>query len=86
MEVSESDSSSSQSPDVSSATQKIVNEIKTLEKELEEIQSSCIHSKYSLKNCPHGADKAFSLKKVCDSCQMEIGYPNPDEITKWVNS
>lgn len=86
MEENESSSSSSQPQEVSNTTQRIVEEIKSLEKELEEIQNSCIHSKYSLKNCPHGADKAFSLKKVCDICQMEIGYPSPDEISQWVNS
>jgi len=86
MEENESSSSSSQPQEVSNTTQRIVEEIKSLEKELEEIQNSCTHSKYSLKNCPHGADKAFSLKKVCDICQMEIGYPSPEEISQWVNS
>ena len=86
MEENEKNSSSSQPQEVPNPTQRIVEEIKSLEKELEEIQSSCVHSNYSLKNCPHGGDKSFSLKRVCDLCQMEIGYPSPEEISKWVNS
>jgi hypothetical protein len=86
MEANESDSPSSQPQEISSTTQKIVNEIKALEKELEGIQTSCIHQKNSIKNCPTGSDHAFSLRKVCDDCQLEIGYPSQDEINKWVSS
>lgn len=86
MEENESDPISSQPQEISSTTQKIVNEIKALEKELEGIQTSCTHQKQSLKNCPIGLDNSFSLRKVCDDCQMEIGYPSPEEINKWVSS
>ena len=86
MEANESDSSSSQPQEISSTTQKIGNEIKALEKELEGIQISCNHQKHSLKNCPSGSDNTFSLRKVCDDCQLEIGYPNQEEINKWVSS
>ena len=86
MEANESDSSSSQPQEISSTTQKIVNEIKALEKELEGIQTSCNHQKHSLKNCPSGSDNTFSLRKVCDDCQLEIGYPSQEEINKWVSS
>ena len=86
MEANESDSIPSQPQEISSTTQKIVNEIKALEKELEEIQCSCKHPKYSLKNCPTGSDNTFCLRKVCDDCQLEIGYPSPEEINKWVSS
>lgn len=86
MEVSESDPKSGQDQDISATTQKIVDDIKSLEKELETIQSSCSHPSYTIKNCPHGADNSFNLKKVCDSCQAHVGYPNPEEISKWVNS
>lgn len=86
MEANESDSGSSQPQEISSTTQKIVNEIKALERELEEIQNSCQHQKYSIKNCPSGSDKSFSLKRVCDSCRMDMGYPTQEEINKWMNS
>jgi hypothetical protein len=86
MEANESGLASSQHQEISSTTQKIVNEIKALEKELEGIQSSCIHQKYSLKNCPIGSDNTFSLRKVCEDCQLEIGYPSQEEINRWVSS
>jgi len=86
MEANESDSTSSQPQEISSTTQKIVNEIKALEKELEGIQTTCSHQRNSLKNCPTGSDNTFSLRKVCDDCQLEIGYPSQEEINKWVSS
>lgn len=86
MEVSEIDPESSQSQDISRSTKKIVDEIKNLEKELEEIQSSCVHPKYSVKNCPQGLDNSFTLKRVCDECQLEMGYPTQEEVNKWMNS
>lgn len=86
MEANESDSTSSQPQEISSTTQKIVNEIKALEKELEVIQTTCSHQRNSLKNCPTGSDNTFSLRKVCDDCQLEIGYPSQEEINKWVSS
>ena len=86
MEINEGDSSSGQNQDISATTQKIVDEIKSLEKELETIQTSCSHPSNTIKNCPQGLDNSFNLKKVCDRCQAHVGYPTPEEISKWVNS
>ena len=86
MEANESDPSSGQPQEISSTTQKIVNEIKALEKEIEGIQITCSHQKHSLKNCPTGSGNTFSLREVCDDCQLEIGYPSQEEINKWVSS
>lgn len=69
--------------EISSNTKKIVEEIKSLEKELEEIQSSCLHNSYVIKNCPYGPEKSFSLRRVCEVCQMEVGYPSQEEILNW---
>jgi hypothetical protein len=86
MEVNESDSGSSQNPDISVTTQKIVKEIKSLEKELETIQDSCDHPSSSIKNSPAKGESSFCLRKICDKCQAVVGYPNPDEINTWVSS
>jgi hypothetical protein len=86
MEVIESDSTSDQPQDISKSTQKIVNEIKTLEKELEEIQNSCSHSNYSIKNSPQGPENGFCLRRICDACQAVLGYPTQEEINKWMSS
>lgn len=72
--------------EISDSTKKIVSEIKSLEKELEEIQNSCPHPTHSVKNCPSGAERSFNLKKVCDVCQIELGYPSQEEINKWASS
>lgn len=86
MEVNEVDPSSGSSPNISSTTNKIVNEIKSLEKELEEIQNSCYHPSYSIKNPPHSGEGSFYLRKICDDCQLVLGYPSQEEIKNWASS
>lgn len=86
MEVSEVDPSTGPSQDISSTTNKIVNEIKSLEKELEEIQKNCLHPSYSIKNSPQSGEGSFYLRKICDDCQLILGYPNQDEIKNWASS
>jgi hypothetical protein len=54
----------------------IQNEIKSLKKSLEEIQSDCPHLKYSVKytldlNIP---------KKICDKCNLAFGYATNQEL------
>jgi hypothetical protein len=82
MEINASGTESGHPQDVSASAQKIVSEIKSLEKELEIIQSTCIHPTYSIKDSPF--ENSFSLRRICDQCHAVIGYPNTEEINKWV--
>jgi hypothetical protein len=86
METNDNDSSSGQIQDISSTAKKIVDEIKNLEKELVEIQESCSHPKYTVKNSQISGDSGFCLRKVCDECRAIIGYPSQEEINRWTNS
>lgn len=72
--------------EISNNTKKIVEEIKALEKELGDLRSSCLHSSYIVKNCPSGPEKSFNLRRVCEICQMEVGYPSQEEILNWASS
>jgi len=56
--------------------EKIVEEIKLLEKTLDEIQSECSHTNYTIRYLPH----TNSPKKVCDNCNKDIGYSNDKEL------
>jgi hypothetical protein len=82
MEVSETDSEPSHPQDLPVSAQKIIEEIKSLEKELSELQESCLHPKYTIRNCQN----SFSLKRICDVCQSDLGYPTQQEMDKWMNS
>ena len=53
---------------------KIIREITRLEKELEEIQSTCKHPEWKLELYK------FSLVKVCTTCYKKIGHPNEQEM------
>lgn len=86
MEENENSPVDEKSREITSNARRISNEIKSLERELLEVQSSCLHPDYILKNCSAGPDHSFSLRKVCETCQLDIGYPGQDEINKWLNS
>lgn len=86
MEVSETDSEQSQPQDPSASAQRIIKEIKSLEKELTGIQESCSHVKYTVKNGQDSHTGGFLLKKICDSCNLDLGYPTQQEVDKWMNS
>lgn len=85
MENTEGESFSEKSLNSTSA-QEIVDRIKTLEKELDSIQSSCPHQDLSIKNVPQGPENSFCLRKVCSLCQAAIGYPSQEEINEWSRS
>jgi hypothetical protein len=57
MEVSEIDPESGHPQDSPVSAQKIIEEIKSLEKELIGIQESCSHPKYTVKNCQDSSTK-----------------------------
>jgi hypothetical protein len=82
MEVSETDSEPGHPQDLPVSAQKIIEEIKSLERELSELQESCLHPKYTIRNCQN----SFSLKRICDVCQSDLGYPTQQETDKWMNS
>jgi hypothetical protein len=54
----------------------IKKEIKLLKKDLEGIQSVCLHKEYAIKFDV----ESHAIKKVCKKCEKVIGYPNDDEL------
>ena len=55
---------------------KIKSEIKSLKKEIKDIQSKCTHLEYSLKF----DDDGKSLRKICKNCEQIVGYPTEQEL------
>jgi hypothetical protein len=87
MEVSETDSESSQPQDAHASAQKIIGEIKALEKELTGIQISCGHPKYTVKNCQRTLHTEVSpLEGSVTPVSLDLGYPTQPEVDKWMNS
>jgi hypothetical protein len=66
-------------------TKDLKNTIRSLEKELDSIQSLCPHKEYEIRNCQNES-RGFSLRRVCKSCEKEIGYPTQEEIDSWTAS
>lgn len=84
MEVDQSDFDFSDPQEVFNTTERIIENIKTLGKELEAIQSACTHPDYTVKNFNIHGSSNFSVRRVCDLCQADIGYPTQEEINTWI--
>jgi len=63
-----------------------IQKIKEATKNLEEIQKSCPHKEYSLRNLGPEEGKFFSLRRVCKDCSKDLGYATQSEIDSWAKS
>ena len=52
-------------------------DIKQLNTALTELQETCTHEETTVKNI---SDSVAELRKVCKTCDKELGYPTQDEI------
>lgn len=61
----------------------ITNDIKSQEKQLEEIRKECDHpeKEVKLKLTGDGVGSP-QLRKVCNVCGQVVGYPGPEEIKR----
>tara|TARA_Y100000034_G_scaffold63510_1_gene76834 strand:- start:77 stop:289 length:213 start_codon:yes stop_codon:yes gene_type:complete len=55
---------------------KIKSEIKSLKKEIKDIQFKCPHSESIIKF----DDEGKSLRKICKNCEQILGYPTEQEL------
>jgi hypothetical protein len=86
MEINQSGFDFSNHQEVFNITERIIENIKSLEKELESIQSACPHPDYTVKSFNIHGNANFSVRRVCDQCQGDIGYPTQEEINTWIKS
>lgn len=57
-----------------SSTKEDINKLNTT---LTELQKTCTHKEIIIKNVSSGVTE---LRKVCKTCDKELGYPNPKEL------
>tara|TARA_R100001230_G_C5519498_1_gene57220 strand:- start:103 stop:321 length:219 start_codon:yes stop_codon:yes gene_type:complete len=53
-----------------------------IEKELEQIQAECKHSKQVIKQVAD--ESSFTLRHVCESCGKILGWPSSKEIQNFL--
>tara|TARA_B100001094_G_C17957439_1_gene683678 strand:- start:171 stop:395 length:225 start_codon:yes stop_codon:yes gene_type:complete len=57
-----------------------------IEKEIAKLQKSCKHSVKSVKQVRENVDSSsLIIRYVCDECFIVLGYPNQQEIKKYLN-
>ena len=86
MEINHSDFDFSNPQEVFNSTERIIENIKSLEKELEAIQTACPHPDYTVKSFNIHGNPNFSVRRICDLCQADIGYPTQEEVNSWIKS
>ena len=55
-----------------------------LEREIRKIQAECPHSNYIIRQVHNGS--MVSIRKVCDECELVVGYPNKEEENKFLKN
>ena len=61
---------------------KLLSDKWNIEKELEQIQAECKHSKQVIKQVADGTSSPF--RHVCESCGQSLGYLSPEEALKYL--
>ena len=57
----------------------LTNQLKKVEKEIEEYQEECKHEKQHIKTISTG-----KTRWVCDECMKELRIPSPNEIQQYL--
>ena len=60
--------------------------IKDAQKEIDELQKSCIHPKESVKIKNISPEGVSDLRNVCGICNHIMGYPNKEDMEIWTGS
>ena len=58
--------------------EQLLSDKRNIEKQIEQIQAECKHSKQVIKQVADGS--SFTLRRVCESCGQIVGYPSSKEI------
>jgi len=69
---------------ISEEASELVNEIKEKQKNLDDLQSTCKHPDYSLKNVGPETGSLFDLNRICNLCHKKIGKADQEELKNWL--
>ena len=66
---------------------KLFEERQKISKKIEDIQKRCPHFNTTIKQIRENVDSTSPvIRWVCNECSLIIGYPNSDEINKFLNN
>ena len=65
---------------------KLIESRQKINKKIEDIQKRCPHFNTTIKQIRENVDSTSpSIRYVCDECSKMLGYPNQQEIKKYLN-
>ena len=62
--------------------EQLLSDKRNIEKQIEQIQAECKHSKQVIKQVAD--ESSFAIRRVCESCGRIVGYPSSEEIFKFL--
>ena len=62
--------------------EQLLSDKRNIEKQIEQIQAECKHSKQVIKQVADGS--SFAIRRVCESCGHIVGYPSSEEIQNFL--
>ncbi len=58
---------------------RLQKKLKEINKEIDKYQNSCSHSRQHIQALENN-----DIRLVCDACNKDLGWPNYDELQKWL--
>tara|TARA_R100000084_G_C4513798_1_gene83666 strand:- start:66 stop:284 length:219 start_codon:yes stop_codon:yes gene_type:complete len=62
--------------------EQLLSDKRNIEKQIEQIQAECKHSKQVIKQVAN--ESSFAIRRVCESCGRIVGYPSSEEIQNFL--
>ena len=62
--------------------EQLLSDKRNIEKQLEQIQAECKHSKQVIKQVAN--ESSFAIRRVCESCGSILGFPSSEEIKNYL--
>ena len=62
--------------------EQLLSDKRNIEKQIEQIQAECKHSKQVIKQVAN--ESSFAIRRVCESCGSILGFPSSEEIKNYL--
>ena len=60
---------------------KLISDKREIDKKINKLQQDCKHDKQVIKQVAD--ESSFTVRYVCESCSLVLGYPSADEVKQF---
>ena len=61
--------------------EKLISDKRNIDKQIDKLQQDCKHEQQVIKQVAD--ESSFTVRYVCESCSLVLGYPSADEVKQF---